>query len=255
MAGVYLATVAGLAGEGPVLPLYDAGPIAPEPYRWVNPPAEFAVSNMPPEGTKQEVAMTDTGTVSSSILTPDSQAALILREGSFSPRLGEIAVMVEIQPIDPATVDQPLAGARYDGNAYRISATYAKEGSSASLANPASVVLRSPLGGTRLLRHQGSAGWTELSAQPVAASLQVFGEVTQLGVFVAAQTIHAKPFPWLAVSLGASGVAVVAGWAAARTRTRRRRQLPRRDRRQGAREVGRGSIPKRGPGPKRKKSR
>jgi hypothetical protein len=253
-AGFYLAAALTFARDVPVLPLYETTNID-LPYRWVNPPPEFAGGNIPPEGTKQEAAMTDIGTVAASVITADGQAAFVLREGSFAPRLGEIAVLVEIQPLDPAAVDEPPEGVRYDGNAYRISATYAKEGVPAALVNPATVVLRSPLGGTRLLRHQEGTGWIEISAQPVAASLQVFGETNVLGTFVAAQTIHSKPFPWVWVSVGASVVAIGAGWfAAGRMRKRKLAQAPRRDRRQAARAKG-GSAPNPRPAPKRRKRR
>ncbi|MEX2555771.1 MAG: hypothetical protein WEB06_09075 [Actinomycetota bacterium] len=253
--GAYLVIAIGLAGNGPVLPLYDSGPLPIEPYRWVKPPPEFATGNIPPEGTKQEAAMTDIGTVAAQVITPEGQAVIALREGSFTPRLGEIAVLVEIRPLDPATFGEPPEGVRYDGNAYRITATYAKEGAPAALANPGTVILRSALGGTRLLRHQEGEGWIEISAQPVAASLQVFGETNALGVFVAAQTIHAKPFPWVWVSAGASVVAIGAGWfAAGRIRERKLSRAPRRDRRQAARAKG-GPAPDPRPAPKRRKRR
>ena len=235
----YVATALALSGPGPVLPLYDAVPLAPEPYRWVDPPPEFEAANTAPEGAKQEVPLTEEGSLSANIATPDNQAVLVLRDGSFPVRLGEIAVVVDVRPVDPGTVDDPPEGVRFDGNAYVMSATYAKEGAAATLVNPGTVVLRSPLGGTRLLRHDGN-DWAEISnAQPVAASLQVFGETTTLGTFVAAQTIHGKPFPWVWVSVGASAVAVGAGWFAAGRRRKSRRRPPRRDRRQAARTTAR----------------
>jgi hypothetical protein len=252
-AGLYVAAAMGLAGNGPVLPLYDIGPITPQPYRWTHPPPEFEQSNVQPEPTRQEVALAETGSVSASIVTPDGQAALVVRDGSFAPRLGEIAVFVELVPVDPATLGPPPQGLAYDGNAYRVTATYQKEGAPGELANPATVVLRAPLGGTHLLRHDGGTGWEEITAQPVAASLQVFGETTKLGAFVAAQTVHAKPFPWTPVSLGASGLAVAAAWVtAAHVRQRKERQRPRRDRRAMAKG---GSSTRPRPSPPRKKKR
>lgn len=246
-AAVYLATAIGFAGDGPVLPLYEAVPIN-TPYRWVNPPEQFAAGNIAPESTTQEVAMTDGGTVSASIVTPDGQGAIVVRDGAFAPRLNEIAVMVKLEPLDPEKVDEPPAGVRYDGNAYRITATYAEDGTPATLAVPGTVVLRSPLGGTRLLRHEGT-GWSEIGdAQPVAASLQVFGETPVLGTFVAGQTIHAKPFPWLPVSLGASAFAIGAGYYAASKGRARKRRASRPVRRQQKRS----GPAQRSPRPKRR---
>ena len=255
---VYLTSALLLAGRGPVLPLYDTGPLPSEPYRWVNPPEEFQAGNLAPEGTRQEVALTEKGSVSATVVTPDGQAYLALREGSFAAKLGEIAVMVDIQPKDPATLGEPPPATRYDGNAYVMTATYAKDGSTAELVTPATVVLRSPLGGTRLLRHEPSVNWVEISeATAVSASLQVFAETTRLGTFVAALTLHGKPFPWLPVSLGASAVAVAAGWYAA-SRARAKKQPPNRQaRREAARGTGgQAAAPGfRRPPPKKRKRR
>ncbi len=250
-AAVYVAAAVGLAGDAPVLPLYDGNLLPPEPYRWVSPPPDSAATNVTPEPARQEVALTETGSVSGSIVTSDSQVALVVRDGSFAARLGEIAVIVEITPLDPATIGPPPMKVRYDGNAYRITARYAKSGADAPLANPGTVVLRSPLGGTRLLRRQDPS-WTEISAQPVAASLQVFAETTDLGTFVAGQTIHAIPssFPWLPVSLGAAGVAAIAAWFSAAHIRRGRKAPPRRDRRAAMK----GKPPPR-PAPRRRKRR
>lgn len=226
----YVAITLGFVGDGPVLPLYEFGPIN-EPYRWVDPPPDLQAGNIAPEGTKQEVAMTDVGTVQASVITPDGQAAIVFRQGAFPRRLDEIAVVVDVQPKDPATLGEPPPRTAYDGNAYVVTAVYAKDGSTAELVGPATVVLKAPLGGTRLLRQQPGTGWVEVS-EPTAVpmSLQVFGETTRLGSFVAAVTIHGKPFPTLPVSLGASGVAVLAALYVARRRGSKRAP-PRRDRR------------------------
>lgn len=234
IAAAYVAVTVGVIGDGPVLPLYEIGPIN-APYRWVDPPPELRNGNIAPEGTKQEVAMTDVGTVQASVITPDGQAAIVFRQGAFPTRLGEIAVMVDVQPKDPATLGEPPPQTAYDGNAYVVTANYAKDGSTAELVQPATVVMKAPLGGTRLLRQQPGSGWVEVS-EPTAVpmSLQVFGETTRLGTFVAAATIHGKPFPTLPVSLGASGVAVAAALYVARRRASRK-SASRRDRRAASR--------------------
>ncbi|MGH2785620.1 MAG: hypothetical protein ACRDJ1_10175 [Actinomycetota bacterium] len=256
LAAVYLASALLLAGRGPVLPLYDSGPLPNEPYRWVDPPPEFQAGNIVPEGTEQEVAMTDIGTVGSTVVTPDGQAAVVFKEGAFAPKLGEIALMVEIRPLDPDTLGDPPEQSRFDGNAYTVTATYAKDGSTAALTKSATVILRAPLGGTRLVRLQPPADWAELSeTTPVAMSLQVFGESTTLGTFVALQTVHGKPFPWLPVSLGASGVAVAAAWYAASRARAKKQPANRRERREASR--GQAAAPgfRRAPPKKRKKRR
>jgi hypothetical protein len=222
------AAVALWAWGPPVRPLFDGiGPA--QPYRWVNPPAAFAPTNQPPGNATHTVLLTAVGSDAASISTsPDAQAAIILKEGTFPPRKGETAVVVKIDPLDPATIGPPPAGMRYDGNAYRFIAAYKKSGIEPPLTQPATVVLTFPLVATKLLRRDGNV-WTDLTASPVATSLQIFANTTKLGVFVAVgPPLNTKlpskgTFPAaLVISLGAAAAAVVAGLFA-RLRGRRRR--------------------------------
>jgi hypothetical protein len=212
----------------PTRPLFDVtGP--PAPYRWVNPPPEYATGNLKPEGTTHDLVLGPAGSDASSIATGDGQAAIVLKEASFAARQGETAVVVKIDPLDPATIGTPPTGSRYDGNAYRFLAAYKKSGVEAKLAQGATVVLQFPIVATKLLRRDGTV-WTDLKANPVSVSLQVFATSTQLGVFVAAgpPIPSGEPkkgkFPAaLVISLGAAAAAVVAGLIA-RTRARKRRK-------------------------------
>jgi len=226
--GAYIAVVVWMPGS-PSRPLFDvSGP--PPPYRWVNPPAQFATGNSKPESTTHDLILGAVGSDAASIATGDGQAAMILKEGAFAPRKGETTVVFRIDPLDPATIGVPPSGLRYDGNAYRFLAAYKKSGVEAKLVQPASVVLQFPIVATALLRRDGNA-WTDLKASPLSVSLQVFATTTQLGVFVAAgppiptETPKSKrKFPAaLVISLGAAGAAVIAGLFA-RTRARKRRK-------------------------------
>jgi hypothetical protein len=224
----YVAVVVWMPGS-PSRPLFDvSGP--PPPYRWVNPPAQFAVGNSKPESTTHDLILGPAGSDAASVSTGDGQGAIILKEGAFAPRKGETAVVFKIDPLDPATIGPPPSGLRYDGNAYRFLAAYKKSGVEAKLVQPATVVLQFPIVATRLLRRDGTV-WTDLNANPVSVSLQVFATTTQLGVFVAAGppipsgTPKSKTkFPAaLVISLGAAAAAVIAGLIA-RTRARKRRK-------------------------------
>jgi hypothetical protein len=103
-------------------------------------------------------------------------------------------VRVRITPLDPAPVAPPPPGLRFDGNAYRMEATY-NTGEPIMLLKPATPVLRYPKHATTLLRSTG-AGWTALETHVVAGSLQLFGPADRLGVFVAAGPLGGPSIAW-----------------------------------------------------------
>ena len=208
----------------PLKILYE-GEAPPLPYRWVRPPANLPEPNQPPTPGSGTVAMTQTGSQSASVLTDDGQAALILRFGAIAPHGGASNVTVRITPLDPATVAAPPSALRFDGNAYRMEATY-NTGGSIALLTPVTPVLRYPKHATVLLRFSGSA-WTTLETHVVAGSLQLFGPTDRLGVFVAAAPLATPPVPWPSYAPVAAAVAGVLAALAALVLIRRRRPLPR----------------------------
>lgn len=212
---------------GPTRPLFD-GIAPPAPYRWVNPPPDFAPGNGKPESASHDLALGASGSDASSIATPDGQAAIVLKEGSFAARKGEKTVVIRIDPLDPATFGRPPSEQRYDGNAYRYVAAYKSSGEEAKLTQPATVVLQFPIVSTHLLRRDGNA-WTDLKANPVSASLQIFATSATLGVFVATgpplpESEPSRGFPTaLVISIGAGAAAVVAGLVTRMRQNKRRR--------------------------------
>jgi hypothetical protein len=222
-------TVANLMSGAPSRPLFEfQGP--PAPYKWVNPPPEFAQGNMKPESVVHDLALGASGSDAASIATPDGQAAVVLKEGTFAARKGEKMVVVRIDPLDAATIGAPPPDLRYDGNAYRFIAAYKASGDEAPLTQPATVVLQFPLVATKLYRRDASV-WTDLKANPVSVSLQIFATTDKFGVFVAAgpplqDQNPSKGFPTaLVISIGSGGAAVIAGLF-----TRMRQQKLRRQR-------------------------
>ena len=205
--------------SNPLRLLYE-GEAPPLPYRWVRPPANLSEPNQPPAPGVGEIALTPTGSQSASVLTDDGQAALILRFGAIAPRAGASTVTVRITPLDPRSVAPPPANLVFDGNAYRIEATYNTDGP-VTLVKPVTPVLRYPKHATVLLRSSGS-GWTALETHVVAGSLQLFGPSDMLGVFVAAAPPQTPPIAWTQWA----PAAVIAGLAialAAMILARRRR--------------------------------
>ena len=234
LAAAYI--VAGITAPfGPSRPLLDAiGPA--QPYMWVNPPPLYRDGNVAPHSVTRKVQLTAAGSQAQSLATPDGQAGLVFPDGAFSARAGEKTISVKIDPLDPATIGPPLRGTRFDGNAYRFTATYDSSRAKAVPAKPVTLVLRFAILATKILRRDGNA-WTELDATPLGASLQIYGDTPRIGTFVAASppldtaTKTKKNFPTaLVVSIAAAVVAAAAG-VAARLRTRSRRARARASRR------------------------
>ncbi len=229
---LYVLVVGVVAARLPVRILYDGfGPLPP--YRWVRPPASHLGSNERPTGGTGTIELSATGSDAVSLATDDGQAILIVPRDGVVPRSGESLAEVKLTPLDPEQVTPPLAGRRFDGNAYKVEGVYKASQAPLVLRKPATVVLRYPSEATELWWYAGSQ-WTEVrtDAGLVEASLQVYGSSTQLGTFVAAAPlVRSRPSAgWVAYGLAAVGlVVVVVGvllsrrGGAGRTRLRRRR--------------------------------
>ncbi|MGZ4205848.1 MAG: hypothetical protein ACXVQW_11210 [Actinomycetota bacterium] len=191
---VGVALVSFRSGLVPVRPLYDSGS-APPPYRWVNPPANLKAGNTLPSAGQGTMTITAKGSPAYNLNTDDGQASLIFPPNGVVPKAGETKVNVTITPLDPATVAPPPTGLDYDGNAYRVTATYASSGApiqipkvTCDLANAnacATVVLRYAFNATGLYLLNGTT-WTQVKSQTATAALQIYGVTNQLGTFVAA---------------------------------------------------------------------
>jgi hypothetical protein len=141
------------------------------------------------------MTITATGSPPDNVNTDDGQASVIFPPDGVVPKPGETAVNVTITPLDPATVASPPAGLDYDGNAYRITAVYAKSGAPIQIpqgtcalntANAcATIVLRYAFNATGLYRLDGKT-WTQIDSQTASPTLQIYGVTNTLGTFVAA---------------------------------------------------------------------
>jgi hypothetical protein len=217
----YIAAVGMSAPRGwPARLLFDGvGP--PNPYRWVSPPPDRAVSNQPPMAARRTAKLTSKGSFGLSAVTGDGQASLVAPQGAFPIELGQRSVLITITPSDPAPLGDPLAGLLYQGNAYTFDAKYQPSGQPAPLVKPVSVLLQYPVHATVILRRDGDR-WTALKTTTVPASLQVFADTQKLGVFVAAgpkPTTKPNLLPF--ISIGAILLAAGAGLIARRRQSRR----------------------------------
>ena len=186
--------------------LYEGYLPAP-PYRWVHPPGERANDNQRALAGNGTVPLGSLGlSLPRQIETDDAQAIVTFPSGVVSIQPGQSAVMVAIVPQDPARGAPAPAGLRFDGNAYRIKASYAPSASEIVLAGPVTVVLRYPLHATTVLRSSGT-GWAALSTIRYPGSLEVLATSDQLGVFVAATASGGRAVRWVPYLPAAAGLA------------------------------------------------
>jgi hypothetical protein len=230
-AGLYLGGAAVSLGPGglPGRPLYD-GLTPPAPYRWVSPPPELAGQNQEPGLGTGRITFLRGASVPQSVFTPDIQAQITFPGEMFPPRGGQRAVRVSMTPLDPATLGPPPAGQTFDGNAYRVEATYSPSGDEASIEEPVSVTLRYARHGRTMLRWDG-ASWEPLDTDQIRANSALLAESDQLGTFVPAgpppPPADGEGIRWTvigALSAAAGALAVGLGIRARRRRTRRRRR-------------------------------
>ena len=214
---VYLVTAPLTWRDMPARLLYE-GEAPPAPYHWVSPPSDLARDNQPPTGGTGEIGLNPSGSGSASILTDDAQAGVIFPHDSVAPRPGVTAAVVRITPIDPATVAPPPPGLVFDGNGYRVEATY-QHGGPIVLRRAVTPVLRYPRHATVLLRWSNGT-WTALDTKRVEAALQIFAASDRLGVFVAARPAGGGT-SWVIYAAGAAAALIAAGAIAWTIRTTR----------------------------------
>jgi hypothetical protein len=206
---LYLVVAPYVWRDVPARLLYE-GEVPLAPYRWVHPPAPLARDNQAPSGGAGEIGLNQEGSGSASILTDDAQAGVIFPHDAVAPRPGMTAAVVRIVPVDPATVAPPPPGYVFDGNGYRVEASYKNDGPIV-LRRAATPVLRYPVHATVLLLSTGGS-WAALDTKRVAAAQQIFADANRLGVFVAARPIGGGA-SWLVYAAGGLAVALAAAVA------------------------------------------
>jgi hypothetical protein len=188
VAAMYLGTVM-TAWPFPVRLLYD-GLVPLPPYRWVHPPASRARDNkqaLPGSG----IIAIGPPSRAVEVATDDDQALVTFAEGVIAPHPGDSSVKVAVVPLDPTTVAPAPGARRFDGNAYRIEATYTPSGAPAVLVSPVTVVLRYPVHATLFFRLAGAA-WEPLPPQVFTGSQQILANTDRVGVFVPGTLYNAR---------------------------------------------------------------
>jgi hypothetical protein len=214
----------------PPRPIFD-GFAPPAPYRWVDPPPEFAADNQAPlSGERTFPIAREAG--AQTVSTDDAQALVSVPSGAFASLTGTDMVVVTISPVEPLELGPPPEGLRLDGNGYRVEARHPETGAAVVPAQPVIVFLRYPVHSDRVVRWTGDR-WRALTSNIIPTSLEVYAETPDLGTFAAAAPETAVPAPaphWVTLGLLAAGAAVVGSVAGLLARRRAARGPGRRKR-------------------------
>jgi hypothetical protein len=135
----------------------------PVPYRWVKPPPHLKATNVAPSGVRVEAA-------AGSVATPDGQAIVTLPAG--------VSGVVEIDPVDPASLGQVSGGLAPDGNAYRVAVP--------RLAAEGSLVLTTPYAPRALLFSGDGREWRVVSGTRIVGADGYGGGLQGPGYYLAA---------------------------------------------------------------------
>jgi hypothetical protein len=178
-----------------VRPLFEGtGPSAP--YRWVKPPAAFAIGNVVPQPSTTDVPLDPSGSKAIGVTTEDGQLVLNLPVGAMAANGADTGVRVALTPLDPATMPPVPSGLVADGNAYRVQLAYQPSGSPAAIRVAGNIILTVPTAGTTLLfSPDGTSTWQKLATQPVGGPTVIGTEFTQSGWFLGAAIRHKVSAP------------------------------------------------------------
>jgi hypothetical protein len=191
-----------------VRPLFEGiGPNAP--YRWVNPPKEFAAGNVKPTVSSTDVLLEANGSQSAGLLSGDSQVVVNLDAGAVPARAGNETVSARFVPIDPARLGSLPRPLRPDGNAYRVQFNYRPTGQRVStLLKPANMLMIVPEPADTILHSGDGRTWQKLESRHEPGSGGVSAPFAGPGYYIAGTT-RPPPQPVASPGRGYGTAAVV----------------------------------------------
>ena len=153
-----------------VRPLFEGvGPSSP--YRWVNPPKEFAPGNVKPGASSTDVDLLANGSKASGLLSSDSQLVINLQAGAVPANAGDNRVTVKFVPLDASKLGRLTPPMRPDGNAYRVEMSYKPSGAPvATLTAPGNVLVVVPEPADTILFSEDGRAWKQLASRHESAS-------------------------------------------------------------------------------------
>jgi hypothetical protein len=221
VAGVLCVTAyAGLAALSGHLSPLARGPLLdgigpPQDYRWVSPPPDLAATNRPPSSGVFPIALDANGSRPATPVTSDNQVTVIVPQGAFAKKAGQIEVSLKIDPVDPGTLASVGAEVTVFGNAYRLDATYQPSGDRAKLVVPLDAVLIYPVTTNlhaavhQLYTSPDGKTWTAQEGSDSLAQQQAEGPVPELGYITVAGEAGTSSVTPSGGSGGSSNTAII----------------------------------------------
>jgi hypothetical protein len=195
-------------------PLLDGiGP--PQPYRWVNPPPDLASTNQPPSSGVFHVPLDPNGSRPEVFVTSDNQVTIVVPQGAFPKKAGQIEIVLKVTPLDPATLASPGAHVTIFGNAYRLQATYQPSGDRVELKLPLDAILLYPVTPNlhasvhKLYASPDAKTWTAQEGSDSLAQQQAEGPMPELGYVMVAGEPGASTVTPAGSSGGSGSTAIV----------------------------------------------
>lgn len=190
--GVFLAGAALSGWLSPLArrPLLD-GLSAPPPYNYVSPPPGAPSRRQPASGTF-DVKLTSAGSKADVFATGDVQFTLVAERGMADPSDDDASVVLEVEPLDPATAG-PLPGdLEPQGNVYLLSGSYDPSGRPLHrFSAPSQVILAYPAQPGAHQKHtllfsSDGTGWEQLKTTDVPNLQQAGADIRAPGSVVVA---------------------------------------------------------------------
>ena len=242
-------------------PLFD-GFAPPVPYRWVNPPPEFAAGNQPPEAAERTVPLTAEGNEATNASTTDAQIIVTLPTATVPANPPDTAILLKLTPLDAATLAPLPEGLKAHSNAYQVTMTFQPSGTPVTGIKTGPAVAMTASGtSTKLLFSADGRGWQEIPGRPFGSTQGLTGGFNGPGYYLVAAPPSATPTTTAPAggSGGAAGVVVgvaalgAVGVAAYTLRSRRQQRRERERARAKALTRTRTGPPKSRPKPQPRK--
>ena len=177
----------------------------PALYRWVEPPAALAASNLKPASGRFTVQLDpQAGSEPTVLTTTDAQVSVVLARGTIPPHSGFTRAVVTVTPLAPRQTAVSTAFS-IAGNVVRIQAAYAPGGPPVDAVRTGGQLVLFYPPALDNLHHDhailyspdGVGSWRELLSQDAPAQQQVLATITRLGYFTVGEkaTSTASAFP------------------------------------------------------------
>jgi hypothetical protein len=172
-------------------PLMD-GFVPPQPYKWASPPPNVT-KNQPPASAHQLLNLPHQDGIGY-VHTSDGQVQLIIGKGTWNvpAATGQAAVLVTVDPLDPAKYGAAPPGLTISGNVYLVKTTFQPSGASVdAFTAPVTLILQYPAIATAgitppprtILWSKDGRTWTRVATQNAHQQQSAYATVRRPGYY------------------------------------------------------------------------